>query len=111
MGRPGLLVEQTWLELDPAEETCVSPERMRAMAALLPEPKPIYCDRNAVDGLPLELVMRTINKEPLGLSFIINMLLTWGEAESLRHIVMRFPRAVPHGERVVARGAISVLRE
>ena len=54
---------------------------------------------------------RTINQGPLGLSYIINMLQAWGGPDCLRRIVMRFPQVVLDGERVVARGEISVLRE
>ena len=81
------------------------------MAALLRDTNPLHWDRNAVDGLPLGLGKRTINQGPLGLSYVINMLQAWGGAECLRRIVMRFPQVVLDGERVVARGEISLLRE
>ena len=89
----------------------VSPERMCTMAAILRDPNPIHWDRDAVDALSLDLGKRTINQGPLGLSYMINMLHAWAGPESLRRIVMRFPQVVLDGERVVARGEISALRE
>ena len=91
------------------EMASVSPERMRTMAAILRDPNPLHWDRDAVDALPLGLGKRTINQGPLGLSYIINMLQAWGGPDCLRRIVMRFPQVVLDGERVVARGEISVL--
>ena len=90
------------------EMASVSPERMRTMAAILRDPNPLHWDRDAVDALPLGLGKRTINQGPLGLSYIINMLQAWGGPDCLRRIVMRFPQVVLDGERVVARGEISV---
>jgi acyl dehydratase len=89
----------------------VSPERMRTMAAILRDPNPLHWDRDAVDALPLGLGKRTINQGPLGLSYMINMLHAWAGPESIRRIVMRFPQVVLDGERVIARGKISAVRE
>ncbi len=93
------------------EMASVSSDRMRTMAALLRDPNPLHWDRDAVDALPLGLGKRTINQGPLGLSYLINMLQAWGGPECLRRIMMRFPQVVLDGERVVARGEISALRE
>lgn len=89
----------------------VSPARMRTMAAILRDPNPIHWDRDAVEALPLNLGKRTINQGPLGLSYMINMLHAWSGPDSIRRIVMRFPQLVLDGDRVVARGAITALRE
>jgi acyl dehydratase len=89
----------------------VAPERMRTMAAILRDPNPLHWDRNAVDALTLGLGKRTINQGPLGLSYMINMLHAWAGPDALRRIVMRFPQVVLDGERVVARGEISALRQ
>ena len=89
----------------------VSPERMRTMAAILRDPNPIHWDRNAVASLPLGLGRRTINQGPLGLSYMINMLHAWAGPDCVRRIVMRFPQVVLDGERVIARGEITALRE
>ena len=89
----------------------VSPERMRTMAAILRDPNPIHWDRDAVDSLSLGLGKRTINQGPLGLSYMINMLHSWAGPTSIRRIVMRFPQLVLDGERVVARGTVTGLRD
>ena len=89
----------------------VSPERMCTMAAILRDPNPIHWDRDAVESLPLGLGKRTINQGPLGLSYMINMLHAWAGPDCIRRIVMRFPQVVLDGERVVARGEITALRE
>jgi acyl dehydratase len=89
----------------------VSPERMCTMAAILRDPNPIHWDRDAVDAMPLGLGKRTINQGPLGLSYIVNMLHAWAGPDCLRRLVMKFPQVVLDGERVIARGTISALRE
>ena len=89
----------------------VCPQRMQTMAAILRDPNPLHWDREAVDALPLGLGKRTINQGPLGLSYMINMLHNWSGPQSIHRIVMRFPQVVLDGERVVARGAITALRE
>jgi acyl dehydratase len=89
----------------------VSPQRMCTMAAILRDPNPLHWDRDAVDSLSLGLGKRTINQGPLGLSYMINMLHTWAGPDSIRRIVMRFPQVVLDGERVMARGEITALRE
>ena len=90
----------------------VSPERMCTMAAILRDPNPIHWDRDAVDSLSsLGLGKRTINQGPLGLSYMVNMLHAWAGPSCLRRLIMRFPQVVLDGERVVARGEVSTLRQ
>ncbi len=89
----------------------VCPERMRTMAAILRDPNPIHWDRAAVGALPLGLGRRTINQGPLGLSYMVNMLHAWTGPGSIRRIVMRFPQVVLDGERVVARGEVTAVRD
>lgn len=89
----------------------VSAERMRTMAALLRDPNPLHWDRDAVAALTLGLGRRTINQGPLGLGYLVNMLHAWAGPGCIRRIVMRFPQVVLDGERVVARGVITALRE
>jgi len=88
----------------------VSAQRMKTMAAILRDPNPIHWDRTAVDSLSLNLGKRTINQGPLGLSYMINMLQDWAGVNSVRRIVMRFPKVVLDGEKVIARGLIIALR-
>ena len=89
----------------------VSPQRMCTMAAILRDPNPIHWDRDAVESLSLDLGRRTINQGPLGLSYMVNMLHAWAGPDCIRRLVMRFPQVVLDGERVVATGEITALRE
>jgi acyl dehydratase len=87
----------------------VRPERMQTMAAILRDPNPVHWDRNAVDALGFG--KRTINQGPLGLSYMINMLHAWAGPGSIRRIVMTFPMAVLDGDRIVAKGKVTAVRE
>lgn len=89
----------------------VSAQRMQTMAAILRDPNPLHWDREAVAALPMNLGKRTINQGPLGLGYMVNMLHAWAGPNSIRRIVMRFPQAVLDGERVLARGRVTALRE
>ena len=89
----------------------VSAEKMKTMAAILRDPNPLHWDRSAVAALPLGLGRRTINQGPLGLSYIINMLLAWQGPECLQRIRMTFPGLVLDGDRVVARGVVKAVSE
>jgi acyl dehydratase len=88
----------------------VSAERMRTMAAILRDPNPVHWDREAVAALPLGLGKRTINQGPLGLSYILNMLHAWQGPHCIRRILMRFPKVVLDGDRVVAGGRVTAIR-
>jgi acyl dehydratase len=89
----------------------VSPARMCTMAAILRDPNPLHWDRKAVNALPLGLGKRTINQGPLGLSYMVNMLHDWVGPGCIRRLVMRFPQVVLDGERVIAKGEVTALRE
>ena len=89
----------------------VRPERMRTMAAILRDPNPVHWDRKAVAALAFGLGERTINQGPLGLSYMLNMLMEWTGPTSVRRITMRFPNVVLDGDRMVARGVVTAIRE
>ena len=89
----------------------VSPQRMQTMAAILRDPNPLHWDRDAVAALPLGLGRRTINPGPLGQGYLVNMLQDWAGHGCIRRLVMRFPQVVLDGERVVARGEITAIRD
>ena len=89
----------------------VRPERMRTMAAILRDPNPVHWDRKAVAALPFGLGERTINQGPLGLSYMLNMLMEWAGPTSVRRITMRFPNVVLDGDRMVAGGVVTAVRE
>jgi acyl dehydratase len=87
----------------------VRPERMRTMAAILRDPNPVHWDAAVVAKLGFG--EHTINQGPLGLSYMINMLHTWAGPDCIRRIVMRFPQVVLDGDRVVARGKVTGVRQ
>ncbi len=87
----------------------VRPERMRTMAAILRDPNPVHWNRKVVAKLGYG--DHTINQGPLGLSYMVNMLHAWTGPTSIRRIVMRFPQAVLDGDRIVAKGRVTALRE
>ena len=89
----------------------VRSERMRTMAAILRDPNPVHWDRKAVAALPFGLGERTINQGPLGLSYMLNMLMDWAGPTSVRRITMRFPNVVLDGDRMVANGTVTAIRE
>lgn len=90
----------------------VSPERMRTMAAILRDPNPVHWDRKAVAAMTrLGLGERTINQGPLGLSYMVNMLHEWTGPGSIRRIFMTFPQVVLDGDRIVAKGKVTGVRE
>ena len=89
----------------------VKAERMRTMAAILRDPFPVHWDRKAVARMFPALGERTINQGPLGLSYILNMLMEWAGPTSVRRVVMRFPQVVLDGDRVTARGVVTAVRE
>lgn len=87
----------------------VSAARMRTMAAILRDPNPVHWDKRVVARIGFG--DHTINQGPLGLSYMINMLHAWTGPRSIRRIVMRFPQVVLDGDRVIARGRVTALRE
>jgi acyl dehydratase len=96
-------------EIPEWEMESVSAARMRTMAAILRDPNPVHWDPRVVAKLGMG--ERTINQGPLGLSYMINMLHDWTGPTSIRRIVMRFPQAILDGERVIARGKVTAVRE
>jgi acyl dehydratase len=87
----------------------VSAARMRTMAAVLRDPNPVHWDPKVVARLGFG--EHTVNQGPLGLSYMINMLHEWTGPTSIRRIVMRFPQVVLDGDKVIARGEVTALRE
>lgn len=84
-------------------------ERMRTMAAILRDPNPVHWD--VTSELPARFGGRTINQGPLGLSYMINMLHEWTGPTSVRHINVRFPKAVLMDDFITARGQVTAVRE
>lgn len=89
----------------------VRPERMRTMAAILRDPNPVHWDRKAVAALPFGLGERTINQGPLGLSYMLNMLMDWAGPTGVRRVTVRFPKVVLDGDHITAGGRVTAIRE
>ncbi len=89
----------------------VRPERMRTMAAILRDPNPVHWDRKAVAALPFGIGERTINQGPLGLSYMLNMLMDWAGPTSVRRVTVSFPKVVLDGDHVTAGGRVTAIRE
>ena len=89
----------------------VRPERMRTMAAILRDPNPVHWDRKTVAALPFGIGERTINQGPLGLSYMLNMLMDWTGPTSVRRVTVRFPKVVLDGDHVTAGGRVTAIRE
>lgn len=87
----------------------VSAARMRTMAAILRDPNPVHWDARVVKELGYG--ERVINQGPLGLSYMVNMLHAWTGPESIRRLIMRFPQAVLDGDRVIAQGCVTAIRD
>ena len=87
----------------------VSAARMRTMAAILRDPNPVHWDARVVKELGYG--ERVINQGPLGLSYMVNMLHAWMGPESIRRLIMRFPQAVLDGDRVIAQGRVTAIRD
>lgn len=91
------------------ELPAVSAEKMKTMALVLADPNPIHFDLDAVRALGMG--DRPVNQGPNNLAYVMNMLAAWsGGHEHLRGIRVRFRGNVLGGDRVVARGTVSSLR-
>lgn len=87
----------------------VPAEKMKTMALLLRDPNPIHWDVDAVRRLGLG--DRVINQGPTNQAYVINMLLSWLEDPArLKSIRVRFVGNVLAGDRVVAGGKVTALR-
>lgn len=96
-------------EIPPWEMPSVDPARMKTMAAILRDPYPVHWDRAANERLGL--AGRVINQGPLNLGYLVNMLLAWAGASSVRRLTVTFGRPVLDGDHVVARGRVVELVE
>lgn len=88
----------------------VSPEKMKTFAPILADPNPIHFDLARVRALGMG--DRPINQGPSNLGYVMNMLAAWtGGHEHFRSVAVRFQANVLGGDRVVARGTVTELRE
>jgi acyl dehydratase len=88
----------------------VSAEAMKTVAALLHDPNPIHFDAGAVRALGLG--ERPVNQGPTNMAYVVNMLVAWaGGPGAVRALRVRFLGNVLAGDRVVARGVVTNVRE
>jgi acyl dehydratase len=88
----------------------VSAEKMKTMALLLRDPNPIHWDVESVRRLSLG--DQVINQGPTNKAYVINMLLAWLQDPSrLRSITVRYRANLYAGERAIAGGTVTELRE
>jgi acyl dehydratase len=88
----------------------VPAEKMKTMALLLRDPNPIHWDVAAVQRLGMG--DKVINQGPNNMAYVINMLVDWaGDPAALRAIKVRFMANVFAGDRVVAGGTVTAVRE
>lgn len=87
----------------------VSAERMKLLAAILRDPNPIHWDAEEVAKRGLG--HRVINQGPINLGYITNMLMDWAGPSCIRHLEARFTSNVFDGEKVVATGVVTAVRE
>ncbi len=82
----------------------VAPERMRTVAAILRDPNPVHWDTSVLAARGLG--ERVANQGPLGLSYMLNMLMEWAGPTCIKHVRIRFPAPVFGEDRVVAGGVV-----
>lgn len=84
---------------------------MKTMAALLRDPNPIHWDPESTRALGMG--DRTVNQGPINMAYVMNMLLAWvgNEPTRLRAITLRFMANVFDGDRVLAGGRVTAVRE
>jgi acyl dehydratase len=87
----------------------VSAEKMKLMAAILRDPNPIHWDRSEVARRGLG--ERLINQGPTNVGYVTNMLMAWAGPDALRKLTVRFTSNVFDGERVVAGGVVTAVRD
>jgi acyl dehydratase len=87
----------------------VDPQRMKTMAAILRDPYRVHWDRAATTAMGLG--GRVINQGPLNVSYIANALHNFAGAGCIRRLTVNFHRPVFDGDRVIAGGRVSEIRD
>jgi len=88
----------------------VDPEKMKIMAALLRDPNMIHLD--PAETARLGMGDRVVNQGPTNLGYVVAMLAAWaGGQDRVRSTVFRFRATVLAGDRVVAGGRITAIRD
>jgi acyl dehydratase len=84
---------------------CVTPERMKTVAAILRDPTPLHWDRELTRKIGFE--GKLLNQSPINLGYIVNMLTAWAGPSCIRRIRTEFPQPVFDGDRVTAGGVVA----
>jgi len=95
--------------LPPFEMACVTPERMKTVAAIFRDPFPVHWDREATRAMGFE--GKLLNQSPINLGYVINMLIAWAGPTCVRRIRTEFPRVVFDGDSVRAGGRVVSLSD
>ena len=83
----------------------VSAEKMKTMAAILPDPNPIHWDVESVRRLGMG--DRPVNQGPINMSFLVNTITAWtGDPGALRELVIRYQANVFAGDVVRCEAAV-----
>lgn len=96
-------------EISSLTVTCVDPQRMKTMAALLRDPYPIHWDPESVKDEAHG--GRTVNQGPLNLAYVANMLMAWAGDTSIRKLTASFHAHVLAGDTVTASGEVKEVFE
>jgi acyl dehydratase len=98
-------------EIPPLVVEEVPVEQMKTVAALLRDSNPIHWDVDAVKTLGMG--DRPVNQGPNNMAYVANMLVAWagGDPGRVRAMRVRFLGNVFGGDRVVARGVVTGVRE
>lgn len=96
--------------IPPFRMECVTPERMKTVAAIFRDPTPLHWDRGSTRAIGFD--GRLLNQSPINLGYVINMLMHWAGPTCLRRIRTEFPQPVLDGDAVTAGGSVvSLSRE
>jgi len=96
--------------IPPFRMECVTPERMKTVAAIFRDPTPLHWDRESTRAIGFD--GRLLNQSPINLGYVINMLMHWAGPTCLRRIRTEFPQPVLDGDAATAGGSVvSLSRE
>jgi acyl dehydratase len=95
--------------IPPFRMDCVTPERMKTVAAIFRDPTPLHWDREATRAIGFE--GRLLNQSPINLGYVINMLMDWAGPTCLRRVRTEFPQPVLDGASVCAGGRVVSLSQ
>ena len=90
--------------IPPFRMECVTPERMKTVAAIFRDPTPLHWDRESTRAIGFD--GRLLNQSPINLGYVINMLMHWAGPTCLRRIRTEFPQPVLDGDAATAGGSV-----